>query len=32
MKYQGAESGLPFKIDKNGHACDGSFEAVGEKL
>jgi len=27
-----AESGLPFKIDKNGNACDGCFEAVGEKL
>jgi len=27
-----AESGLPFKIDKNGNACDGSFEAVGKKL
>jgi len=27
-----AESGLPFKIDKNGNACDGSFEAVEEKL
>jgi len=27
-----AESGLPFKIDKNGDACDESFEAVGEQL
>jgi len=26
-----ATSGLSFKIDKNGKACDGSFEAVGEK-
>jgi len=25
-----AESGLPFKIDKNGNARDGSFEAVRE--
>jgi len=27
-----AESGLQFKIDKNGDTCDGSFEAVGEEL
>jgi len=26
------ESGLPFKIDKNGNACYGNFEAVGEQL
>jgi hypothetical protein len=27
-----AESGLPFKIDKNGNACDESFEAVREQV
>jgi hypothetical protein len=26
------ESGLPFKIDKDCTACEGSFEAAGEKL
>jgi len=26
-----AESGLPFKIAKNGNTSGGGFEAVGEK-